>query len=591
MKNSGLRLQALFVAALAWVVAMAPVATPAPAVLGKSFDQILPAGTTIFVSVRSVSDLSKKFESEPYKSLREDPEIKKWLESLAAQMTEEWNKGENDVKVSPQEVWDAVEGEMAFFLGEIDMKAENPEPKSGGLLVDSGSKSEEFGKLFSRMIKGMQDKDYNATTEKHGEVTITILDKKIPDENDRMANRACAAQAGSVFMMVSDLDAAKSIIDGLAGDPKAPLAGSESYKQIRDRVGKGEFFAYANTGFLKDAVNLMAGDIPEEMKETVEKAVKELGVTSVKGAGFGLSLNNEGVRADGFVSLDGYKGVTKILSKNRELTIKGVPKDASSAGVGHLDMDEAGKVVDTLLKLVGDALAAQGGGGDPKEMIKQFLGIDLKEDLVDPLGNEVRWFNRYSKPYTENSAEFVALWKLKNGKKFQETLNTLVERIAGFTGQDVESEEVQGTKVYKLKMDPQPQEFGVAIKGEMLLYGNLKGVREALKAEAADDSWKDREEIRPLLSRLPKLGIFGMVMSSEDIEYFTTLAREGKLAGLGKLPIEQAGEAEKALNKGTKDLPSPETFKKYIEGGVVYATAEDSGISLVGLFLLKNRTK
>lgn len=581
-------------AALLLALALAPVATPAPARVGKSFDRVLSADTLVFMSLRSASDVRKKLESEPYSKLAADPEIKKWLDSTWSSMAEQFAKMEKEVGFTPKDLWDAVEGEIALFVSELDLKKDKPEPKAFGLLVDSGAKADDFAKLFTRALKNMQEKDFTATTEKVGDVTINVMDKKIPEDGSSTGNRMCAAQVGSVFVLCSNLDTAKDLILHLGAETKKlSLAESETYKSIRDRVGKGEFFLYVNTGVVKDAIAIASKDVPDAMREVLEKAVKELGITSSQGAGLGISLNKDGVRMDGFIALDGYKGLTRLVGKNHNLTFPGsIPKDASSASAMYMDMGEAGKIVDTLLKLAGEVMQAQGGGGDPKEMIKQFVGVDIKEDVIDPLGNEAYMFNRYGKPYTEDSHEMVTVWNLKNGKKFQETVNTLVERISGLTGQDVESEEIQGTKVLKLKNDKAGVEIGIAISGDKMIYGNLKGVREALKAgkDPADGGWKDREEIKPLLAMLPPKGIFGMVMTSEDIEYAVTLMKQGKIPGIGNVPP-GGQDVEKAIDKNAKDMPSPETIRKYVQGGVMYATAEDSGLSLVGLFLFKNMTK
>jgi hypothetical protein len=594
MRRSALRLTAL---AVLLSLGFAPSALPAPARFAAPFDQVLPADTLAYVSFR-VPEFKKKLESEPYTTLAADEEVKKLIDGIESTFAEEMKKMEKDVGFSLKDVWNAVDGEVAIYVGALDLKKDKPEPRGFGLLMDAGYRADEFSKLFAQTLKSMQDKEYESATEKHGDVTINVLTRRkaMKEAGDTM----CAASLKSVYLMVSDLGLAKELLTALNGDIKDPLSSVENYKAIRDRVGKGEIFAYFDgAAVAKDLPQIMAEKMPEGQKETMVTLLKEMGVLALKGAGAGFSLAKEGPRMDAFVSLEHYKGFARIFAKNREVSFPDwLPKDVSSASVGHIDVEEGGKVVDSLIKIVGEAMAAQGGGGDPKEMIKQFLGIDIREDLLALIGGDMVSYTRYSEPMNENSLESLISISLKDGAKLQKSIDTLVERISNFLELDIETEEVQGTKILKFKPQGQPMELALGISAQNLLYGNLKGVREFIKGGMqvpGEGGWATREEIKPLVARLPQKAVSAMAMSSQDLQYWAYMTREGKLPEMFKLPQGVPGpdeqKAKQALELIAKNMVSSDTIKKHLQGGVFYLVAEDAGLSLVGQLLLKNVTK
>jgi hypothetical protein len=477
-----------------------------------------------------------------------------------------------------------MDGEFALYVGPFDKTDAESGFKAFGLLMDSGGK-DELPKLLEKVKKHLaENKELKAATEKHKGISIQMFETG--------SDHLCMANVESVYIVMTDLAQAKRMIDHMTGEMKNPLAEHTAYKSIRDRAGKGDFFAYLNTAVARQFVNMMVQSMSKEEQEPFEKIVRATGLLSVHGVGAGLSLEKEGLKLDGFVHLDGYQGFMKAVAANAELDFSAVPKEASCGWAGHADMEAVGKLVGMLIKMA-EAMPSK-GSGEWKMNVKDVLGVDPKEDILDCLANDGSGFVSYAKPYTENSAQMAGSWKLKDAKKFEKTLESLA-----LMGQKPKVEEVGAVKIYTMPVPDGDgskalQKFSAyGVIGERVYFGDAESLKRLAKTPPAA-GWKDREDIKPLLAMVPAKAIAASVTTSENMEYALAMAKAGKLADQFSLPLPfliNVGDIEKLVGEAGKDIPTPEAIHRYFQGGVIYAVAEEPGISVTGWWLFRNSTK
>src|SRR5262245_19827337 len=80
----------------------------------------LPAETTLVVRVKHAGDLREKWKASPLNSIREHPDIKRFLEEVRRKLDEGLSEARGKLGFAPLELTDLVQGEVVLAVGGLD---------------------------------------------------------------------------------------------------------------------------------------------------------------------------------------------------------------------------------------------------------------------------------------------------------------------------------------------------------------------------------------------------------------------------------------------------------------------------------------
>ena len=272
-----------------------------------------------------------------------------------------------------------------------------------------------------------------------------------------------------------------------------------------------------------------------------EKLMKDLGLDGLKSMVFYSGFDGEAER--GLVEWDmpgPRKGLLTLLN-GKPFTLADVPPlppDAISWSMTNFD---TGDFYDTALKAAEDVAAVAAPEQVPAiagyaKVADEALGVDLRKDLLDSLGDKVVFYNSPSEgPLSLGQTVMV---KVKDAKKLQESLDQSVKGLGKAHGADVtlkkktyhgvEMREVHVTQqgflfvpsyvIYKdwLVIAPFPQQvqgYILRAKGDLAAWKPNQRVRKSLEElpkEFISVSYSDpRPSVKEILSIAPLIGGHG----------------------------------------------------------------------------------
>lgn len=552
------------------------------------FDTILPENSWLFVSA-DLRTIGKKYQEAPFNWISESEAVSKWAEGVMRSLEEEFKSKGAGFKL--RDLLESVQGEVAFFMDPIAFEDLEDPPilDAAGVLINAGEGKERFSKIYEKLLEEASKKT-KPKVESFESVNLNIFRK----ENDKGPDTGVVCAAGTVFALVigegdGPIQATKKLVSHLKSPPKTSLATSALYKTCRSKIGATDAVVYFNLSLLKDLVQeikkLVKDRQGEEAAEGVEKGLAAIGLSSIRGGMIGISATPEGIRFDGFVPLDEFKGLWKLFGTNRDLTFsRAIPEAADRAEVTNLSFDALGGVYDEVMDILTDALQDMFGGQNPKDIIQQFLGIDVKEDLLDPLGNAGYSYEIIKKPYSEGSLQNFSCLELKDGDKFLNAIDSIVERVSAFVPMmELDSEEIEGGRLYTFKLDPRLEiKWSFGVSGNRLLWGDADLIKANLKG-AAGKALVDNEEKKWLLAKLPRKGLGAGVSGNESIRYVMAMLKDGKLPGLPKVSRSSSKGVEELVDLLNLEAFPLEEFLSHSRGTAWWAAAEDGGIRLTSM--------
>lgn len=551
----------------------------------KSFDQVVSESATIFVSIKNAGELRQKLEAEPFSKMRENAEMKKWLDGLLTGFSKVSKEGLKDFGIDAEEIFNASGGEVAFTFDELDLAKPDSAPKGAAVLIDARDKQADFQKIFDKVLETLAKKDYEKSSDKINDVPVTRFERQVEGKTEKEV--LVFANLDTVYLLASSNETIRTLIANLkAKDSDKVLATNPAYKATKAKVGDCDALAYMSFSFFKDMLKSVND---ETQRDIAEKMLDQFGLLALKGVGGGVSLGKEGIKLNFYAFTPEKKGLFAIMSKNEKLEFpKVIPEDAASVSISRMDIQEFWKVMDKLVEAIQEQMKEQGQDMDLKQVLQQFLGVDIKADIIDHLGNTFWQYGKYTKPYKNaDSQKQVMGVSVKDEKKLRDSMQTVVDTLSNMPQGSVDEEEYLGKKIWKLTQGEET--FAISVAGPNLLFGDLEAAKEVIRRlDKEEKTVFDTEHFKSLAKLAPEKVISLTYYSGEGLAWAVAQLKEGRIPGQPELPElpgapQNLGENLEQFFKliNAKNLPDPETFTEYVHGSVGYLVADDHGFHFV----------
>ncbi len=311
--------------------------------------------------------------------------------------------------------------------------------------------------------------------------------------------RAGAYQAW-FFASGADVKQVKELAAALAaGKREKSLAASADYKLCRKQVGAGaDLFCYLGTASVVSQVRTL---IPETEREKFDKFMKIAGADGIRAVARTVSVEPPGFRTRSFAAMKpGKEGLLGLVGTAALPAgfLKLVPSGATMAvaGSGHPD-----RILPAIRKIM-VAVDEKRGPREFDQFLKGFkreLGFDLKEDLLDALGERYCYYilppgATAGNPMMAQVNGMVLAVEVKDAAKMKATAGKFAEILNKMLGMfdpagkgPVTSFEYRKQKLYSVDIEGMANP-GFAVTGKyLLLGGNVAAVKRTVTRLAAGD--------------------------------------------------------------------------------------------------------
>lgn len=546
----------------------------ATAVKARSTLESVPAGTSLILRVANVAALKKKFESTPLYALKDNADIKKFLDEIQKEFTEGVADMRKNLGFDPADIMRSIEGEAVLAIGSLDkiIAAIAGEALGGGsgdvdpgdvpilLSLDAGgslAKMKEYlGKIYEAAQKdGAEKKDEDFQS---GKIT-TLTNTKQQGKND--LKRIFIGELGSTVLLSINRPYLEATMAGMGGSGGDSLAADADFKDSTGQLGESQdMLVFVNLKAVIEAArkNLQAHPIGGMVWNLVESKVLGRGLKNFS-MGAGLSADN--VNTSWFVNNGGSKeGIVGVFD-GPGFAAKSpggiIPPDVRSFSKTSINFSRLYGLIKDFANM---AMSFTGQAGvDVEQFVELQFNVKLRE-VIDSLGQEVTG-------YTRESAETSPLTPLLGignltialELKSEEPIRNLINQLSILSGGAVQSEKYLDRDVFKLDPSSGDQSPVLALAQKLLVFGLMpSSAKELIRRQGKEEkSVADNPEFQALAAKLPEKVIL--------VEYYSA-------AG-----VQQSFKALDVL-QGQIPLPDFKIVGDVLAGGIGYALWQEKGL-------------
>ena len=479
----------------------------------------------------------------------------------------------------------------AATLAVVTSKANPKFPVALLLSADAGNNLEKMTEVMNKSTDQAKQADAKVGTETFKGLTLHIV--KAPKEGDKPEPPPLIwTNSGSIFHIASDLDALKDMIAHADGRSDS-LASVEAFAKTKAKLGDApvSWFLDVNKAIKLLVKSLQAG----QAGQNLDAILQITGINGLKAASgtftFGAGAYDS-VSKVHFWAPAPTLGVLKMFMMPAT-TLRPepwVPANVATYYTLSWDLDGAYNALNDLvnqfqpgmLQVLQQQLVGP-NGGEP---------LDLQKDVFGPLGNRITVVTDFKKPITEDSQRFLFGAAITDVKKFQASLNKIIEIAGGAPAK----RDFQGTTIYDFKLpempaagDNNPLKNGtvsLAIAKDTLFVASDPSSLESV-LRGGGSSLADYPEFLSVAKQFPS--------KTSSINY--ARSDEGARASYESI---KSGEFEKQFKDNPKapdlskffdksKLPDFSVFAKYLAPGGGFGVMEDDGVTFTN-FILKKGT-
>ncbi len=426
----------------------------------------LPAETTLVLRLRNLGDLKEKLKASPLNTVKEHPDVKRFLDDLRRKLEEGLAEARAKLGFDPLDLADLVQGEVILALGGLDKIASTLAAEfSGGqsdftpadvpflMTVDAGTRADALRERLDKVYEFAKQEGAKKEVDdfRGGKLTtLTTANKEKKEGKDGGGDKGSLEKlyfgdlGSRVFMSINRPFLEKTM---------ANLSGAGA-----DTLSKGSEFAATLKEVKADSDLLVFLNIRPIM-ETIRKNVQVNPIASmvwgmVEGKLLGRSLNNVGVSfslREGTIdqasfihnggASDGVLGIFKgptIPGKPSAL----VPEDVDYFVSVALNVPALYAFVKDVANQVLSFQMMMGGGGNPpgqeppnaEQFLEAQLGVKIKP-VVDALGSGLHFYQKGGTVSLDNPVgSLTVALELKDEMPIKELL-TKLSVMAGLTSQ------------------------------------------------------------------------------------------------------------------------------------------------------------
>jgi len=556
--------------------------------------KLLPKNTVAFVRVANVPELTGKFKETSIGRMAEDPKLKPLIGQVWTAVMTEAGRIEEEVGVSLSQILDVPQGEVALAL----VAPEDSEPVLVALL-DAGRNMDTVRKLLERGTQLAGQRGVDESTEKYEGTTFHAF--KFTGRRGRQRT-AVWFEKDTTFVLVSDLEIAKQLVDNWEKGSDESLATNKRYSAIMQRC-RGSKDETPQITFFVNPIELVTSIGQGNSAVQVGLALlPTLGLDGLHGVGGSIAFATE--RFDSIIHvhvlLDNPRsGVLELIAFEEGNTTpeSWVSDDVARYVTLNWDVE---KTYTGLAKLLD---SFQGEGATSARMKRDFsdrVNVDFEKEFLPLFAGRFSYATRFERPIQPNSQGHLLAARLSDAKQGQEVLDKLMVQA----GDGVEKKTYGGLTYYYVarslfgnsqRVDPASQP-AVAVVDDYLMVTNRGSMIEKAILTKSDPklSLANALEYKLIASRIDRQAGGKPVMISYDRpeEAFRFVydlvqsdnARDGLSRGAEDNRF--LGNLDKALKENP--LPPFSVLSQYLAPGGSMVTDDETGLHYMA-FTLKRK--
>lgn len=561
-------------------------------------DRLLPQQTVFYVSIHDYEQFKARFNQTGYGRILADPTMEAFMADVNAAIAEMSADVEAQIGMSLSALLALPQGETAVGLTFGDQR--------WGLvaLIEVGENEPKVRELLELASKKVEEAGSTRREEEIDGTTVILFDPPAEDPNPvQAAYFIREARLGLLLGSVDQMAAlAGDLLSRWDGEGQGTLADNPAYQDILQHSAPEEGDQALLDWYL-DPMGLltqMSKVAPQAGMEMVLAFLPQLGLDQVKGIGgsFDMAVGPYDSVSRMFIAVEPpIGGALNLLSwPNANLAPEGwVPAEVASYTTISWDLKllwkTVGELYDQFLGPGQFAVMAQGMG--------QQFGIDVQQDVVNPLGSRMTLVADYEEPVTPMSTRTLYGVALDDAERFSQTLDKLI----GLVGQgQVQQREFQGHVIYEMEIPAgammplggvggggfgqpagKPRKMGVTVAHDYLLVADNVNLLDRVLREG-EDRLADSLDYQLVAERFPEqTNMLSFSRPEMNLRPWYEMCRSGQLTGM--MGMMQLPEALKRID-GTK-LPPFDELARYLSPGGGYGTVEEGGTLFVSYWLRK----
>jgi len=460
----------------------------------KSQLKALPSDTTLFVRVRNMSDLVRKYKESPIYGLRNNPDVKSFTDQVSSQLNTGLSAARAQLGFDPMDLLGCVEGEVVFAMGGLDkivgaiameMMGGKADVKPGDLplifMIDAGASASRMKDLLSKLMEfALKEGAGKEESEFHGGKITTLTQKST--EQGGLEN-VFLGELDSHFLFSISRPYLEQVMANLTSPAQDALAlnpdFAATHREIRPDSDLSVFVnvrPIAEVARQKFQSNPMATMIYGIIQDKV------LG-RGLKNMGASFSIQKNGIQEFAFINnggaTDGLLGILKGAPfTNRPSSL--IPSDVSQFSSISLNIPYLYSTIKDIYSMAMPIAALMGGGGpggpppDLEQFFQQSFQVNLK-GVVNSLGGLFHFFQKGAVTQQNPLGNFTLALELKD----EMPIKDLLAKISLMMG--LQPQKYLDRDLYSLS-GPMPMAPAIGLAEKHLVVGmSSESVKEVMR--------------------------------------------------------------------------------------------------------------
>ncbi len=557
----------------------------APAKLGDSVAKALPSDTIALFRIDDIAKLRESFKGSQTGQLWQDPAMKPMRDKLIELLAESGEKAKEAIGMTLRELLELPQGEMAIAV--LGRPGDAAIPVAVLAVADAGANADKMADVMARVTK-LAEEDAAVATEEANGLTLHIIRSK---EAGDAAPPLVWAQKGSVFHLSSDLDALKSLAMNSSGREDS-LASNPNFDAVGRKLGAAPATFFVDVARAVD-VGLKAAEANGVDGDQLKAQMNLLGLAGLKAIGGTFTFDEgdfDSVARMYVMAPAPRSGVLKLF----QMPPAGlrpepwVPANVASYASYSLDFDAFYVAVGELVDQFAPGVMEQA----EKALAEQEGGLNLKADLLGPLGKRVTAISDYKKPVTETSQRVVIGIELDDTKTAQNTLN----KILDLAGASPKKRTFQGETIYDFDLPAEAAQGGLSGPISMTIakdhiYISTEPTLLEQVLRGGGTSLIDTPEFQAVSKAIPeRVSLIGFSRPDEAVQMvYGMMGGEQFKTALEQMRAQAPADAlDFSQLFDPKLMPEYDEVKKYLAPSGSYGVPDEDGVVLTQ-FTLKKR--
>lgn len=551
-----------------------------PVFAQKTSEHFLTPDQVLYLSIRNISEFTKKLSLSPYGGVLDEKEIKSLLENHKEDIEKMKEKAaaELDINIDhAKELWNLIKKELAISILK-PAKGDKIPPVL--LVIGTGSNTSTFMKKLKAMA--VKSKHLHVgSRELPGTDPFTIhlknAEGKAPKGLEDFSLNITSA--GNRVLICNSVETMGKTMARLSEDGLASLSQDTDFiESVREAGGIRDAFIYFRFDHLLSAIEdglLPLLPLDDAKKEMIAKYTEALGARDLSSVSSSMHIDIEKKRfhTRSFISIpETAKGILTMLPNENVDNLQPsdmISKDTFSFSISKWDPQGIWHEFKRVFQELSPPYFAMFNA-----MLKQYKtkGIDIERDMIGALGDELGFWQYYAKPYKPTSQIIVFSLKLKDSKKLQDTLDKLLATFFPGGNSPLQKETYLGYTILKFQ-----SLFGTTAPHSSIPLPALGFLEDRLIFSTSFNELKSgirrKSNNKQSISISPKYRKLLLLQPGKisSLSYNNYAPMVDFLIHTFKT---QAGEDKNAL----KEIPSAETIKKFLKPIISFSKRIKSGM-------------